>query len=325
MQKQKEKKITNPGKWAGKPYNFFGDYLSEKYSCRILKLPVDAGFTCPNRDGKISTEGCIFCSEEGSASPTTSGFTAISDQMKNAIDTFRRSRKDTKYIAYLQAFTNTYGSIETLKKIYDEAVSFPEIAGLMIGTRPDCITGEILELINSYKHDNFELWLEIGMQSAHDRSLRYLNRGHDNKSTAESINLIAEYGINCCVHVILGIPGESWEDMMHTARTISSFPVNGVKIHHLHIIRNSTLDKIHRADPVKLLTLREYVSIICDFIERLRPDITIHRLAGDRIEESLVAPRWGLHKGTVINSIEEEFTKRYTYQGFLYNPEGGTL
>lgn len=322
MQTQKGKKTINQSAWSGKPYNFFGDYLSAKYSCRVLKLPVDAGFTCPNRDGSISTDGCIFCSEEGSASPTTSGFSTVTDQMKNAVDTFRRSDKETKYIAYLQAFTNTYADPVILKKIYDEAVSFPGITGLMIGTRPDCINRDILEVVHGYKRAGFELWIELGMQSVHDRSLKYLNRGHDSNSAVDSIRLIDEYGISTCVHVILGIPGESWSDMMQTAETISSLPVHGVKIHHLHIIKNTILHKMHNNTPVKLLSLREYVSTVCDFIERLRTDVTIHRLTGDRMEESLVAPRWGLHKGTVINSIDEEFSRRCTYQGFLYNPEG---
>ena len=325
MQTQNGKKTINQSSWSGKPYNFFGDYLSARYSCRVLKLPVDAGFTCPNRDGTISTDGCIFCSDEGSASPTTAGFSSITDQMKNAIETFRRSSRDTRYIAYLQAFTYTYADPVVLKKKYDEAVYFPGITGLMIGTRPDCINRDILEVIRGYKHDNFELWIELGMQSVHDRSLEYLNRGHDSNATTDSIKLIAEYGISTCVHVILGIPGESWADMMHTAETISSLPVHGVKIHHLHIIRDTILHKMHINTPVTLLSLREYVSAVCDFIERLRPDITIHRLSGDRMEDSLVAPRWGLHKGTVINSIEEEFHRRCTYQGFLFNPEGSGI
>lgn len=323
MQKQYRKKISNPGSWSGKPYNFFGDYLAGAYSCRVLKLPIDAGLSCPNRDGTLGFEGCVFCSEEGSASPTTGGFSSIADQMRNAKNTFRRSDRDTKYIAYFQAFTNTYGAPEMLKRLYDEAVSFPEVTGLMIGTRPDCISRDILEVISSYRKDNFELWIELGLQSVHDRSLAFLNRGHTFSQTVEALNMIDEYGIPVCVHVILGIPGESWRDMMETAETISKLPVSGVKIHHLHIIKGTPLERIYNDSSFRLMSLKDYVSTLCDFIERLRPDIIIHRLMGDRMEDSLLLPRWGLHKGTVLQAIEDEFSRRCTFQGFLYSDEGG--
>ena len=322
MQKQNDKKIFNSTDRSGKPYNFFGDYLYKKFSCRVLKLPVNAGLSCPNRDGTTGTGGCIFCSDEGSASPTTSGISSITEQMTNAINTFRRSYRDTKYIAYLQAFSNTYADIDTLKNIYDECTCFPEITGLMIGTRPDCINKEVLSLIKSYVKPGFELWVELGMQSIHDHSLDFLKRGHTWKTTSDAIMLISQSGIDVCVHVILGIPGETWADMMKTAETISGMPVKGVKIHHLHVIRNTPLEDIYQTSRIKLLTLKEYTSIICDFIERLRPDITIHRLAGDRSEDSLIAPGWGLRKGTVLQAIEDEFTKRCTYQGFLYQADG---
>jgi radical SAM protein (TIGR01212 family) len=193
----------------------------------------------------------------------------------------------------------------------------------MIGTRPDCISREILEVISSYRKDNFELWIELGLQSVHDRSLEFLNRRHTFKQTENALNLIAEYCIPGCVNVILGIPGESWEEMMKTAEKITELPVAGVKIHHLHIIKDTPLAQIHQKEKFTLMTLKEYVSTVCDFIERLRPDILIHRLMGDRMEDSLVQPRWGLHKGTVLQAIEDEFSRRCTYQGFLYT-EGET-
>lgn len=222
------------------------------------------------------------------------------------------------YIAYLQAFTNTYAPVNILKEIYDTAVSFPDITGLMIGTRPDCITREILELIKSYDKNNFELWIEIGMQSLHNRSLTLLNRGHSNECTINAVNSIADYNIKTCLHIILGIPGETWQDMMETAEAISCLPVSGVKLHHLHVIKNTPLEKISIAEKYKMIAFKEYISTACDFIERLRPDILIHRLAGDRSEDTLIEPKWGLHKGTVLQGIEDEFKKRCTYQGFLY-------
>ncbi len=320
MQKQNEKNSCNPGKWSGKSYNLFGDYLIGKYGSRVLKLPIDAGLSCPNRDGTLSSSGCIFCSDDGSASPVISGCSSIHEQMDSARRAFRRQDDSTKFIAYFQAYTNTYGSADYLKKLYDEAVSFPGIKGLMIGTRPDCIDKEIVEMISGYKRDGFELWIEIGLQTIHDRSLSYLNRGHSHESTEKAVKLIDQYNIDVCVHVILGIPGETWQDMMETAERISALPVQGVKIHHLHIIKGTELEDIYNDEPFSIMDMNQYVSTVCDFLERIRPDMIIHRLMGDRMEDSLVQPRWGLHKGTVIQAIDDEFEKRYTYQGFLYEP-----
>lgn len=301
-----------------KHYNFFGDYLWDKYNSRILKLPIDAYLSCPNRDGSIGNRGCIFCDEDGSASPTTTGFTDITGQMQNAKNSFRRSDAKTRYIAYFQAYSNTYAPVDKLKMLYDTALSDKEVIGIMIGTRPDCLSDEVLDLISSYKKENFELWLEIGMQTAHNSSLKFLNRGHTHEQTRDAILRAAAHGIPVCVHIILGIPNERWNDMMQTAEEISSLPVNGVKLHHLHIIRGTMIEKLYENNQIQLMSFREYISTICDFLERLRPDILIHRLIGDRGMDMLIAPLWGVHKGTVLKAIEDEFLSRVTYQGFLY-------
>lgn len=304
--------------WHGKPYNFFGDYLTHKYGSRVLKLPINARFSCPNRDGTVGSRGCIFCADDGSASPTSAAAGDIRGQMVRAKEGFRRGRVPPRYIAYFQAFTNTYAPVERLRGLYDTALMDPEVVGLMIGTRPDCLSDEVLDLISRYRRDDFELWLEIGMQSAHDKSLEYLDRGHGNADSLDAIERAAERDIPVCAHVILGIPGETWEDMMATARCLSDHPVLGVKIHHLHVIRGTRLDEYYRRGQVRLLSFREYVSAICDFIERLRPDILVHRLIGDREVKSLEAPLWALHKGTVIKAIEDEFRSRGTHQGFFH-------
>ncbi|HON77840.1 MAG TPA: TIGR01212 family radical SAM protein [Spirochaetota bacterium] len=307
-------KVNN---WNGKPYNFFGDYLWKKFNCRVLKLPINAHLGCPNRDGTVSTKGCIFCSEEGSASPTTSGIQDIQQQMKNARESFIRSDTLTKYIAYFQAYTNTYASPDILKNLFDTALSGDDIVGLMIGTRPDCLPDEILSLLHSYQRDNFEFWLEIGMQSIHDTSLHLLNRGHTYHQTRDAVMRAADYGLNMCLHVILGIPGENWDMMMETAHEISKLPVQGVKLHHLHVIKNTILEEMYNTSEFEPIGFRTYISYLCDFIERLRQDILIHRLMGDRSEDTLIAPKWGLHKGTVLNAIDDEFKKRGSFQGLL--------
>jgi radical SAM protein (TIGR01212 family) len=313
----KDINTSKRGHWYGRPYYFFGDYLQNKYGCRILKLPIDSGLSCPNRDPVTGSGGCVFCGDDGSASPTTSGYDDIAGQMEAARSSFRRSDRSTRYIAYFQAFTNTNAPPRELKQLYDQAIAFPGIMGLMIGTRPDCLSDAVLDLIASYRRDGFELWLEIGMQSSHDRSLNFLNRRHSHDDTLRAVERAARRGIPLCAHLILGIPGESWKDMMATAHAVSSIALNGVKIHHLHVIRGTRLEELYSQGNLRLMELREYVSTACDFLERLRDDIIIHRLMGDRQEDSLVAPRWGLHKGTVLKAIEDEFARRGTCQSFL--------
>ncbi|HSV98473.1 MAG TPA: TIGR01212 family radical SAM protein [Spirochaetota bacterium] len=302
-------------------YNFFGDYLWNTYGARVLKLPIDAGFTCPNRDGTTGDSGCVFCSEEGSASPTALRAKGIREQMENARRSFHRSEAETRYIAYFQAFTNTYAPVERLRKLYDTALAGEGVMGLMIATRPDCLGDDVLDLVASYARPGFELWLEVGMQTMHGHSLEFLRRGHTHSVTRDAVLRAARRGIAVCAHIILGIPGESWEDMMATAVEVSALPVRGVKIHHLHVIAGTELERLYRASDFYLPSLGEYVSTVCDFLERLRPCILIHRLLGDRAPATLVAPAWGLHKGTVLGAIDEEFGRRVTRQGFLWREE----
>jgi uncharacterized protein len=311
---------SRPHATSGRPYNFFGDYLLGKYGSRVLKIPIDAGFSCPNRDGTFGTAGCIFCADDGSASPASDRHMSIVDQIRLVKKAFRRSDRDTRYIAYFQAFTNTYGAIEDLRRAYDAALTEEGIIGLMVGTRPDCLDDPVLDLLASYRRDGFELWLEIGMQTMHDRSLRFLNRGHCHPATRDASERAARRGIPVCMHIILGIPDESWSDMMATASELNSLGISGAKIHHLHVIRGTRIESLYREEAVATLSLKEYVSVLCDFLERLDPGIVIHRLLGDREPSSLVAPLWGIHKGTVVKAVEDEFLRRGTIQGFLHRP-----
>ncbi len=303
--------------WYGKPYYFFGDYLHDKYSCRVQKLPINAGLSCPNRDGTLAYNGCIFCSDEGSASPTCSIGNDITAQMKNAVTSLRRHDAGTRYIAYFQAFTNTAAPVSRLRELYDTALTFPDVIGLMIGTRPDCFSDETARMISGYSRDNFELWLELGMQTSHDRSLDFLERHHTTMDTVRAVQLADKYSIPVCLHVILGIPGETWNDMMETAEMISNLPVRGIKIHHLHVIKGTRLETIYREKKFHVFSMNEYVSMLCDFLERIRPDILVHRINADREESTLVTPLWGLHKGSVQKAVDDEFTRRGTWQGFL--------
>lgn len=302
--------------WSGKPYNFFGDYLRNKFEGKIFKLPVNAGLSCPNRDGTLGNDGCIFCSNDGSAAATCVG-EDIHRQMQAAKDLHRRADSNTRYIVYFQAFTNTYARLDKLKELYSSALVGKNAAGLMIATRPDCLPDEVIELIASYNKDDFELWVELGMQTCHDKSLRFLNRRHTHAVTEDAVRRLAAKGIKVCLHIILGIPQETWQDMMETADKVSAMQCDGVKLHHLYVIKGTPLEKIYAQGNIPMLSLKEYVSAVCDFIERLRPDILIHRLMGNAASEKLAAPLWGLEKGTVLKAVTDEFTKRQTFQGFL--------
>lgn len=282
-----------------------------------MKLPINANLGCPNRDGTISSGGCIFCSDEGSASPTALVSDNIISQMKNAEHSFSREFDKTKFIAYFQSFTNTYADISVLKNMYDTALTYHDVTGLMIGTRPDCISEDICRFISDYKKPGFELWIEIGMQSSHDKSLNFLRRGHSNYDTLKSVDICNRYGIKICLHVILGIPGESWQDMMDTADLISRLPVQGIKFHHLHVIRGTVLSDMYAETKFSLLSIKEYISILCDFLERTPGNILIHRISGDREEQSLIAPKWGMLKGSIQTGIENELANRGSWQGFL--------
>lgn len=303
----------------GKRYNFFGDYLSDKFGCRVLKLPVNAALSCPNRDGTLDDKGCIFCSEDGSASFSADSSLSISTQLKNAESSFKRGNSKVKYIIYFQAYTNTYGSPAILKNLYDEALNSNfDIAGLMIGTRPDCITDEIINVIKPYSYLYSEVWIELGIQSAIDKSLILLNRHHTFNDSINAVKMIKKAGIKTSGHFIAGIPGESYMDIIDSARRFSDLELDGIKLHHFHIIKNTAAEILYRSGGMNLLSMEEYISLICDILENINPSITIHRLAADRDQESLVAPKWGLHKGTVQNGIDYELSRRGTWQGFLY-------
>ncbi|MBN2079122.1 MAG: TIGR01212 family radical SAM protein [Spirochaetes bacterium] len=312
---------SDPGDCAAKPYRSFGDHLLQTYGRRVLKIPINANLSCPNREGNTGGHGCIFCSGDGSASPGTDGTTRLEQQIESAKKNFKRAGPGTGYIAYFQAYTNTYASPDELKHLYDRALSSPGMMGLMIGTRPDCLPDDVLDLIASYMRPGFELWLEIGMQSAHDRSLELLRRRHSLADTIDAVRRSNLRGIPVCAHLILGIPGETWNDMMDTAIFLRSMPLKGLKLHHLHVIRGTPLEEWYRDGRMVPLSLKEYASLLCDFLERVSPDIIIHRLMGDRDEETLIAPHWSLRKGTAIKAIEEEFRRRDTYQGFLFDLE----
>ena len=300
-----------------KRYNQFSAYLKNKFGQKVYKITLDAGFSCPNRDGTISTGGCIFCDDGGSFSRAHSNLLPVEEQVKAGVASLSEKFKAKKFMSYFQAYTNTYKPVQELEKIYGSALNHPDIVGISIGTRPDCVDSDKLNLIASYTKD-YETWIEYGLQSVHDRTLKYINRGHDFKTFVRTCDETMKRGIKVCAHVILGLPGESRDDMLETAKTLAEMGVDGIKIHDLCIMKNTKLAQIYKEQEIKLLEEDEYVSLVCDFLEVLPVETTIHRLAGNGLQALKIAPLWLNKKFEVLNKIDRELLTRNSWQGKFY-------
>jgi len=293
-------------------YYSFSEYLKKRYGQKVRRISLNAGFPCPNKSSD-GTEGCIFCNENGFSDIAGSDLN-IEDQIDQAITRIKKHSGTKKFIAYFQNGAGTNAKPEELKLAYDPIKHFPEIQALFISTRPDCVDEEKLDLIASY-NTTHEVWVEYGLQTVHDVTLNKMNRKHTFAQSVQAIKMTVEKGINVGVHVILGLPGETKEDMLQTAKALSLLPVNGIKLHVLHVLKNTELEKQFLKASVKLLTRDEYVELACDFLEYVRNDIVIMRLVSDAREEFLIAPKWINDKPKVINMINNEFKSRNTHQG----------
>lgn len=318
MKKIREDRILNqPNKLLFYSYN---DHLKKLFNCRVYKVSIDAGFTCPNRDGSKGVGGCTFCDETGSSSRLNTIETPIREQVLNNIKVRRSRFKSGKFIAYFQSNTNTYAPVEQLQKLYDEAVdAHPDIVGLAISTREDCIDEEKIALISSYRERLPYVSVEYGMQTIHDRTLASINRCSKHSDFLRALELTQKYDLDYCVHVILGLPGESREDQLKTAEALAKMGVRGVKIHLLVAMDKTPLAKSYERGKWSPLSFEEYVSLVCDFIERLPSNCVIHRLSGNGHPLHVVAPKWmSQRKGEVIKAISQTLINRKTYQGFRY-------
>lgn len=304
-------------RWFDKRYRTFNYEMRERFGEKMFKLSLDGGFTCPNRDGKISRRGCLFCSEKGSGEHAGDRSDSISKQIESQIELLSEKWTNGKYIAYFQNFTNTYSQIDDLKAKYESAIKREDVLGLAIGTRADCLEDEVIELlssISSRKH----LWVEIGLQTVHDRSAAFLRRGYDFDVFLDSLERLRSKNINVVAHLILGIPGESKADMIETVKTVSKLDIQGVKLHLLHVVSDCDLNEYYEKQGFEIFEKDNYISTVCDCIELLNPQITIHRLTGDGSKDTLVAPRWSLDKRSVLNGIDRELKERDSYQGIYF-------
>lgn len=299
---------------AALPYRDLNTYLKARFGQRVQKVTLDAGLTCPNRDGRVGTGGCLYCNVRGSGTGAWNQGHSITAQMEAGIARLSRRYGAAQFIAYFQSFSNTYAPKERLRELYEEALAFPQVVGLSIGTRPDCLAEDVLDLLAAYARDRL-VWLELGLQSAHDATLRRLNRGHDVACFTAAVTRAAGQGLEVVAHVILGLPGEGPREVAATADYLGRLPLQGIKIHLLYIIKNSGMDLLHQAGQYSCLTEDEYVQAVVDFIERLPQHLVIHRLTGDPHPEELLAPDWCLNKSHVLHRILEEFGRRGTRQG----------
>ncbi len=298
-----------------KRYRDYNSYLREIFGERVQKIPLDAGLTCPNRDGRISRGGCIYCDRRGSGSGAMiQRGESLDEQIVNGMDWAKKKYGATRFIAYFQSFTNTYGPISHLRDLYDRALKHEGIVGLSVGTRPDCVDKEVLGLLASY-HEKFLVWLELGLQSAHDSTLIKINRGHDVACFDRAVAEAHAKGLNVCAHVILGLPGESREMMMETARHLGALAVEGVKLHALYVVEGTRLAEIYEHGGYRCLERDEYVDLALDFLERLPHATVIQRLTGDPMPAELVAPLWVKEKTETLNLITKRFEERDSWQG----------
>lgn len=296
-----------------KRYTTFTEELRHLFGCRVQRVSLDAGFTCPNRDGSIGVGGCSFCGERGAAAVGVPQELPVAEQLKSSKDYLRDKFRAKKFLAYFQAYSNTYGTVSELQRYYEIALKDPDVVGMIIGTRPDCLPEPVLELLERLHRQTY-LWVELGMQTMHDHTLQSINRGHDHGCLVESVRRCKQHGLRVCLHLILGLPGESREDMLESVREVNRLGVDGIKLHHLHILKGSRLEAAYQRGEVALLEREEYVGLVCDALELLNSKIVVHRLLGDGRTE-LVAPDWSRRKLEVLNSIDAELTKRNSRQG----------
>jgi radical SAM protein (TIGR01212 family) len=300
-------------------YRDYNSYLKEIFGERVQKIPLDGGLSCPNRDGTISDKGCLFCDSRGSGTGAMlNRGLSIDQQIVEGIEFARERYGAKKFIAYFQSFTNTYAPLARLKALYDRALHHSAMVGLSVATRADCVNLEVLKLLGSYQKD-YLVWVELGLQSAHDRTLSRINRGHDVASFEEAVIRAADQGLNVCAHVILGLPGEDRGMMVETGRFLSGLPVQGVKIHLLYVVKGTPLAELYAEKTFRCLEREEYADLVVDFLEVLPAHMIIQRLTGDPVRSELVAPRWALEKAVNLRLIRARLEDRNTRQGRLFS------
>ena len=305
--------------WRGKRYNSLNRVLKDVFAARVYKIGLRLDFTCPNRDGKVAVGGCIYCNNASHTPQDYRPRASVTEQLERGATAIQRRHRAEKFIAYFQSYTNTYESVSKLEKLYREALDFPGVVGLSISTRPDCVPDDVLDLISDLSRDTY-LWLELGLESMHDRTLQWVNRGHGLGEFVDAAKRCKNRGLRLCTHLILGFPHENRAQILQTPELLNDLNIDGVKLHNLHVIKNTALENFYRAGHFSLLSRQEYVALVIDFLERLNPETSVHRLTGETYRAITVAPDWSINKIGVLNAIQKEIDERDSWQGRLYRP-----
>lgn len=301
-------------------YNEFGAYLRGIFGCKVQKITLDGGFTCPNRDGKVGRGGCTYCNNQTFNPSYCHRHLPVVQQMKEGIAFFAHKYPEMRYLAYFQAYTNTYDSLENLQRRYEDALSVEGCVGLVIGTRPDCMPDELLDYLQELRKRTFVL-IEYGIESVNDATLLRINRGHDYACALDAVERTAARGIPVGAHIILGLPGEDKEELMHQATVLSRLPLTTLKLHQLQLIRGTRMAVEYAESPkdFSLFAMDDYIETVIDYIERLRPDIILERFSSQSPKELLIAPDWGVKNHELVDKVKRRMRERSTWQGRLYD------
>ena len=303
--------------WNEKRYYSLDYYLKENYGEKLYKLSLNGGMTCPNRDGTLDTRGCIFCSRGGSGDFAADSAVSVTEQIKQAKALVASKQTGSSYIAYFQAFTNTYAPVERLRQVFTEAINAPDVEILSIATRPDCLGPEVLELLQELSQIK-PVWVELGLQTIHPDSATFIRRGYELSVFLEAVENLRRIGISVIVHVILGLPGETFDQMLETVQYLNTLDIQGIKLQLLHILEGTDLADYYREHPFPVMTMDEYLALLGDCISHLRPDIVIHRLTGDGPSKLLIEPQWTTRKRDTLNRLNAYLKTQNIWQGRSY-------
>ena len=301
-------------KWGEKPYHSLDYMLRERFGEKVYKVTLNGGMSCPNRDGKLGTRGCIFCSAGGSGDFAADSSLSITEQIDRQISILSAKRPIHKYIAYFQAFTNTYAPVEYLEKIFTEALAHPGIAALSIGTRPDCLGKDVVALLSRLNRQK-PVWVELGLQTIHEKTAAYIRRGYPLSCFEDAVRRLRSEDIEVIVHTILGLPGESTQDILNTMKYLNHQDIQGIKLQLLHVLRGTDLASDYEKGLFRTYERDEYISLVISCLEHLRPDMVIHRITGDGPKDLLIAPLWASRKREVLNLLHHQRKENHNYQG----------
>lgn len=304
-------------KWQDKPYHSLNYYLKNKYGEKVYKISLNAGCTCPNRDGKLDHRGCIFCSAGGSGDFAAPKRLTIKEQIDEGKALVAKKFNGNQFIAYFQAYTNTYGHVDQLESMFQEAISTPGILGLSIATRPDCLNDDIMEMLKRL-NEQTDLWVELGLQTIHEDSAKYIRRHYSLSTYNEGVDKLKSASIDTIVHLILGLPNESTDDMLESVDYVAASGVQGIKLQLLHVLKGTELEQEYKKGHLTTMEREDYIHLVVDAVERLPHDMVIHRLTGDAPRALLVSPTWSTDKKNIFNQIHKEFNRRKSYQSLRY-------